>query len=212
MPEGERDWNLHIAGRAETDELGGMSLHYLDGTTWTPGQTYSFAMNREAAQDVTELTMGIDLEEQEYTVDLLPYLQETSPDNTANTYHNDRYGFSLVLPEGWAEGVDIREVDKGVDFSMKGVRDKDGLGWLVDIYLTDPADWQGIADAGCPHGERFLGQTAQGVLFPPRPTDVRYDDSIPGEEERYNALDERVDELLGSFQLDSMHALVQNWL
>ena len=27
LPEGERDWNLHIAGRAETDELGGMSLH-----------------------------------------------------------------------------------------------------------------------------------------------------------------------------------------
>ena len=212
LPEGERDWNLHIAGRAEVDWLGGMSLHYLDGETWTPGQTYSFAMNREAAQDVTELTMDIDLEEQEYTVDLLPYLRETSPDNTANTYHNDRYGFSLVLPEGWAEGVDIQEVDNGVDFSMKGVRDKDGLGWLVDIYLTDPADWQGIADAGCPHGERFLGQTAQGVLFAARPTDVRYDDSIPGEEERYNALDERVDELLDSFQLDSIHALVQNWL
>lgn len=212
LPEGERAWNLLIAGRAEVDWLGGMSLHYLDGTTWTPGQTYSFDLDGASVGEITELTMYIDLEEQEYTVDLLPYLQQTSPDSTAQTYHNDRYGFSLVLPEGWAEGVDIQDVENGVDFSMKGARNEDGMGWLVDIYLTDPAGWQGIADADCPHGERFLGQTAQGVFFAARPTDVRYDDSIPGERERYNALDERVDELLDSFQLDSIHALVQDWL
>lgn len=206
LPEGERAWNLHIAGRAETDELGGMSLHYLDGETWTPGQTYSFAMDREAAQDVTELTMGIYLEEQEYTVDLLPYLQQTSPDNTANTYHNDRYGFSLVLPEGWAEGVDIQEVDNGVDFCMKDAGDFEMAGWLVSIYLTDPVSWQSTADAGCPRGERFLGQRAQGVLFAAGPTDVPCDTSIPGAIERYGALCEQVEELLGSFQMDSVDA------
>ena len=212
LPEGERDWNLHIAGRAETDELGGISLHYLDETTWTPGETYSFDLDGESVGDITELSMYIDLEEQEYTVDLLPYLQQTSPDSTAQTYHNDRYGFSLVLPEGWAEGVDIQEMDGGVEFFMKGMRDKDGLGWLMSIYLTDPTDWQGIADAGCPRGERFLGQSAQGVLFAVGPTDVRYDESISGEMERYNALYEQVDELLDSFQLDSIHDLVQVWL
>lgn len=95
LPEGERDWNLHIAGRAEADGLGGMSLHYLDGTTWTPGETYSFALEQEAAQEVTELTMNIYLEEQEYTVDLLPYLKETSGGTSAqlSDYYNDSTTF-----------------------------------------------------------------------------------------------------------------------
>lgn len=210
LPEGERDWDLHIAGRAETDELGGMSLHYLDETNWTPGETYSFDLDGESVGEVTQLFMNIELEGQSYTVDLLPHVREYS--KAYPYYHNYDYGFTLTLPEGWAEGVDIREVDGGVEFYMKNAGDGDGAGWLVGIYLTDPTDWQGIADAGCPHGERFLGQSTQGVLFAARPTDVRYDDSIPGEKERYNALDERVDELLDSFQLDSIHALVQDWL
>ncbi len=44
------------------------------------------------------------------------------------------------------------------------------------------------------------------------PSDVRYDETVPGEMGRYNALYEQVDELLDSFQLDSIHALVQEWL
>lgn len=210
LPEGERDWKVHIAGRAETDELGGISLHYLDETNWTPGETYSFDLDGESVGEVTQLFMDIELEGQSYTVDLLPHVREYS--KAYPYYHNYDYGFTLTLPEGWAEGVDIREVDGGVEFYMKNAGDGDGAGWLVGIYLTDPADWQGTADAGCPYGERFLGQSAQGVLFAARPTDVRYDDSIPGEKERYNALDERVDELLDSFQLDSIHDLVQVWL
>ena len=27
IPEGDREWNIHIAGRADTEELGGISLH-----------------------------------------------------------------------------------------------------------------------------------------------------------------------------------------
>lgn len=210
MPEGERDWDLHIAGRAETEGLGGISLHYLDETTWTPGETYSFDLDGASVGEITQLSMDIELEGQSYTVDLLPHVREYS--KAYPYYRNYDYGFTLTLPEGWAEGVDIRDVENGVDFSMKDVSDRYGMGWLVSIYLTDPAGWQGISDADCPHGERFLGQTAQGVFFAARPTDVRYDDSIPGEKERYNALDERVDELLDSFQLDSIHALVQDWL
>ena len=208
LPEGERDWNLHIAGRAETDELGGMSLHYLDETNWTPGETYSFDLDGESVGDITELSMDIDLEGQSYTVDLLPHVREYS--KAYPYYHNYNYGFTLTLPEGWAEGVDIREVDGGVEFYMKNAGDGDGAGWLVGIYLTDPANWQEIADG--PRGERFLGQSAQGVLFAVGPTDVRYDESISGEMERYNALYEQVDELLDSFQLDSIHDLVQVWL
>lgn len=210
LPEGKRDWSLHIAGRAEVEWLGGMSLHYLDETAWTPGETYSFDLDGESVGDITELSMYIDLEGQSYTVDLLPHVREYS--KPYPYYHNYDYGFTLTLPEGWAEGVDIQEMDGGVDFYMKSAGDWDGAGWLVGIYLTDPTDWQGIADAGCPHGQRFLGQTAQGVLYAIGPSDVRYDETVPGEMERYNALYERVGELLDSFQLDSIHALVQEWL
>lgn len=203
LPEGERDWSLHIAGRAEVEWLGGMSLHYLDKTAWTPGETYSFDLDGESVGDITELSMYIDLEGQSYTVDLLPHVREYS--KPYPYYRNYDYGFTLTLPEGWAEGVDIQEMDGGVDFCMKNAGDWDGAGWLVGIYLTDPTDWQGIADAGCPHGQRFLGQTAQGVLYAIGPSDVRYDEAVPGEMERYNALYERVDELLDSFQLDSMN-------
>lgn len=75
LPEGEREWSLHIAGRAEAEELGGMSLHYLDGTDWTPGETYSFALDGQAANEVTELAMDIGLEGQIYTLDLLPLVR-----------------------------------------------------------------------------------------------------------------------------------------
>lgn len=187
-----------------------MSLHYLDETAWTPGETYSFDLDGASVGEITELSMYIDLEGQSYTVDLLPHVREYS--KPYPYYRNYDYGFTLTLPEGWAEGVDIQEMDGGVDFCMKNAGDWDGAGWLVGIYLTDPTDWQGIADAGCPHGQRFLGQTAQGVLYAIGPSDVRYDETVPGEMERYNALYERVDELLDSFQLDSIHALVQEWL
>ena len=210
LPEGERDWKLHIAGRAETDELGGISLHYLDETTWTPGETYSFDLDGESVGEVTELSMDIDLAGQSYTVNLLPHVREYS--KAYPYYHNYDYGFTLTLPEGWAEGVDIREVDGGVEFYMKNAGDGDGLGWLVSIYLTDPVDWQGTADAGCPYGERFLGQSAQGVLFAAGPTDLPCDVTIPGALERYGTMYAEVDELLDSFQLDSIHDLVQVWL
>ena len=45
IPEGDQEWNIQISGRADTQELGGISLHYLDGTDWTPGETYSFELS-----------------------------------------------------------------------------------------------------------------------------------------------------------------------
>lgn len=203
LPEGERDWSLHIAGRAEVEWLGGMSLHYLDETAWTPGETYSFDLDGESVGDITELSMYIDLEGQSYTVDLLPYVSEYS--KPYPYYRNYDYGFTLTLPEGWAEGVDIQKMDGGVDFCMKNAGDWDGAGWLVGIYLTDPASWQETADAGCPHGERFLGQSAQGVLFAAGPSDLPCDETIPGALERYETMYADVDELLDSFRLDSMN-------
>ena len=195
LPEGEGDWNIQISGRADTSDLGGSSLHYMEGTEWTPSMIYFLPLSAQTVLDVTELTLTAWLDGQERSVDLVPYLRERI------WYVNEEYGFTLQLPQEWVGQVDIREESIGVDFCMKDAGDWEGAGWLVGVYLTDLDTWQSIADADYPYGQRFLGQTAQGVLYAIGPSDVRYDETVPGEMERYNALYERVDELLGSFQV-----------
>lgn len=195
LPEGEGDWNIQISGRADTSDLGGISLHYMEGTEWTPSMIYFLPLSAQTVLDVTELTLTAWLDGQERSVDLVPYLRERI------WYVNEEYGFTLQLPQEWGGQVDIREESIGVDFCMKDAGDWEGAGWLVGVYLTDLDTWQSIADADYPYGQRFLGQTAQGVLYAIGPSDVRYDETIPGEMERYNALYAQVDEMLGSFQV-----------
>ena len=195
LPEGEGDWNIQISGRADTSDLGGISLHYMEGTEWTPSMIYFLPLSAQTVLDVTELTLTAWLDGQERSVDLVPYLRERI------WYVNEEYGFTLQLPQEWVGQVDIREESIGVDFCMKDAGDWEGAGWLVGVYLTDLDTWQSIADADYPYGQRFLGQTAQGVLYAIGPSDVRYDETIPGEMERYNALYAQVDEMLGSFQV-----------
>lgn len=76
LPEGEEAWNILIYGRMESEEMGGMSLHYLDVTDWTPGESYSFALSRETAASLTELTMDVWVEEEEKNIDLLDVVKE----------------------------------------------------------------------------------------------------------------------------------------
>lgn len=210
LPEGEGDWNIQIFGRADTSDLGGISLHYMEGTEWTPSMEYFLPLSAQTVQGITALTLNAWLDGQERSVDLLPYFKqaaESYPD-----YHNSTYGFTLSTPISWGNDFVIQPREDGVDFYMMNAGDRDGAGWLVGIYLTDPASWQETANAGCPHGERFLGQTAQGVLFAAGPTDLPCDETIPGALERYGTMYADVDELLDSFQLDGIHDLVQNWL
>ena len=195
LPEGEGEWNIQISGRADTSDLGGISLHYMEGTEWTPSMIYFLPLSAQTVLDVTELTLTAWLDGQERSVDLVPYLRERI------WYVNEEYGFTLQLPQEWVGQVDIREESIGVDFCMKDAGDWEGAGWRVGVYLTDLDTWQSIADADYPYGQRFLGQTAQGILYAIGPSDVRYDETIPGEMERYNALYAQVDEMLGSFQV-----------
>ena len=114
-----------------------MSLHYLDGADWTAGETYSFELSSLAAQDVTELTMHINLDDQEGEIDLLPYLP----------YVNAEYGFTLTLPQSWLGQVDIVDTREGetdrtvVAFYMRNAFSGrlDGAGWLKKMtHITLP--------------------------------------------------------------------------
>ena len=76
LPEGDEEWNILIYGRVETEEMGGMSLHYLESTDWTPGESYSFPLSQETVATLTELTMDIWIEEKEESIDLLDVVEK----------------------------------------------------------------------------------------------------------------------------------------
>lgn len=64
-------WDIQIAGRAENGELGGMSLHYLDGETWQPGQSYSVEIPASQWAQITELSMEVSVEGESRTINVL---------------------------------------------------------------------------------------------------------------------------------------------
>lgn len=212
IPEGDREWNIHIAGRAEVEWLGGMSLHFLDGTDWTPGETYSFELSSLAAQDVTELTMHIFQGTREWEIDLLPYLP----------YVNSEYGFTLTLPQSWRGQVDIvdtreDETDRTVvEFYMRNAFSGrvEGAGWLVGIYRCSFETWQALVLAEYPHNEQRIATIGEYVFYASGPTDVQYDENNPAEVERYRSLEAEIPELLDSFALldGGAYAAAQTWL
>ena len=198
LPKGDWAWNIQISGRADTQELGGISLHYLDGTDWTPGETYSFELSSLTAQDVTQLTMHIFQGTQEWEIDLLPYLP----------YVNSEYGFTLTLPQSWRGQVEIREDDPNMQnvtcaasFYMRDAGDQDYAGWLAGVYRCTSQEWEETEAAGNPYGLPLLADTGSYVFYAGCPTDVRYDENDPAEKERYDALDAGIPELLDSFSL-----------
>lgn len=198
LPKVDWAWNIQISGRADTQELGGISLHYLDGTDWTPGETYSFEWSSLAAQDVTQLTMHIFKGTQEWEIDLLPYLP----------YVNSEYGFTLTLPQSWRGQVEIREDDPNMQnvtcaasFYMRDAGDQDYAGWLAGVYRCTSQEWEETEAAGNPYGLPLLADTGSYVFYAGCPTDVRYDENDPAEKERYDALEAGIPELLDSFSL-----------
>lgn len=198
LPKGDWAWNIQISGRADTQELGGISLHYLDGTDWTPGETYSFELSSLTAQDVTQLTMHIFQGTQEWEIDLLPYLP----------YVNSEYGFTLTLPQSWRGQVEIREDDPNMQnvtcaasFYMRDAGDWYGAGFLLCINRCTSQEWAEIEAAGNPYGLPLLADTGRYAFYAGRPTDVRYNENDPSEKERYDALDAGIPELLDSFSL-----------
>ena len=203
LPKVDWAWNIQISGRADTQELGGISLHYLDGTDWTPGETYSFELTAEQMQDITELHMWVFLDSHEWDLDLLAFLRQAN-----STYVNREYGFTLTLPDGWAGQVEIREDDPNMQnvtcaasFYMRDAGDWDGAGWLVGVYRCTSQEWEETEAAGNPYGLPLLADTGSYVFYAGCPTDVRYDENDPAEKERYDALDAGIPELLDSFSL-----------
>lgn len=126
LPEDDVAWNILISGRMEAEGMGGMSIHYLEGTEWNPGEAYSFEMSQETAAALTELTMDVWAGEEEGSIDLLPYLDAAS----------EKLYFSVSLTE-----VQRYTPPEGQLLSNPDVVPADTMGEvLVETTLSDGTD------------------------------------------------------------------------
>ena len=203
IPEGDREWNIHIAGRADTEELGGISLHYLEGIDFVPGETYSFELSAAQAREITVLTIDITLGSGAVGgISITPLLREPV------SYVNEEYGFTLTLPDGWADQVEIRENDPNtqngtcmVSFYMQDAGNWEEAGLLASISQCTPEEWAQNQENGNPAAWEFLADLGQKILYAEPSTDLPVDPAIPGALERYTQLSAQISKLLESFTL-----------
>lgn len=194
------DWSIHIAGRQEMDSESGMSLHYLDGTVWEAGETYTVPLTgaqiaairtqdeellaSRGLSSVTELTLDASLPdpesgEQSITVDLLPVVR-----TVANpSYTSEVWGFTLQLPENWAG---LYEVDEGPDSWGFYVKNRGEIGgWLFGLSVEDSdsfyAYWGDDPEHTAPHQIIILAERDGMVFYTGHPSDVRYTEENQGE-------------------------------
>ena len=194
------DWSIHIAGRQEMDGESGMSLHYLDGTVWEEGETYTIPLTdaqiaairtqdeelltSRGLSSVTELTLDATLPdpengEQSITVDLLPVVR-----TVANpSYTSEVWGFTLQLPENWAG---LYEVDEGPDSWGFYVKNRGELGgWLFGLSVEDSDSF--YAQRGddpehdAPQQIIILAERDGMVFYTGHPSDVRFTEENQGE-------------------------------
>ena len=119
------DWTIHIFGF----KSGSKMVSYLEDTDWQGGKTYTIDFTPEQLREHTRLFMDIYLPAPEGTVDewgneLLGYSRtldlrtayRAATGQTAGhseVYVNETYGFSLTLPESWAEYGAYQEQEDG---------------------------------------------------------------------------------------------------
>lgn len=199
------DWSIHIAGRQEMDGESGMSLHYLDGTVWEAGETYTIPLTdaqiaairtqdeellaSHGLSSVTELTLDAALPdpesgEQSITMDLLPVVR-----TVANpSYTSQVWGFTLRLPENWAG---LYEVDEGPDSWGFYIKNRGELGgWLLSVYAADRdtlyEEWGDDPEGAYPTQMEILAETEDRVFYATYPSDVQFSEENEAE---YRTLD-----------------------
>ena len=160
-----------------------MRLHFLDGTDWAPGETYSFDLSPAQVWDLTELSMWGTLDGQEWEINLLAHL------NLPVHYELPSYGFTLTLPDRWYSQVEIRRDDQGLPgFYLRDAGDFEGAGLLFAIHTCTPEEWVQNEANGNPAAWRHLADLEDEVLYAQVTTDLPVDPAVPRVLERYTAL------------------------
>ena len=145
----EELWRVQISGRAETAELGGVSLRYLEDADWSPGETYTLEIPPEQWADITQLSLDASCTAQpdsgflgfEGTVDLLAgYREANGIRRDALAYENEARGLTLTLPSSWAEyGAYQEQEDGSVLFYCAALGPENG-GIAQVSFLDEPLE------------------------------------------------------------------------
>lgn len=172
LPEGEAEWNLHVAGRILADGMG-MSVHYLEeeGQSWEPGRTYQFQL-AEAVYD--ELAINGTNGRENVDIDLLPWLPRPADG-----------GFSAGVEDQWAEtlapylplGLEYTFEDSdgdgnGLRMTLRGREVRgivDGETWITEhigngLFDQDAGEVRAVYEDGVLAGLEFLGGEEQAAF------------------------------------------------
>lgn len=125
VPSYEGDWSIQISGRMRTEGENFMSVHYLEGTDWTPGIRYICEVTdgyydtltmfvSVTAPDGTAAEREIPLLTAEYPAGSTSTGQETSPETKLQT-------ITLYVPEDSARS--LRAVEMELEVSPQGILD-----------------------------------------------------------------------------------------
>ena len=125
VPSYDGDWSIQISGRMRTEGENFMSVHYLEGTDWTPGIRYICEVTdgyydtltmfvSVTAPDGTAAEREIPLLTAEYPAGSTSTGQETSPETKLQT-------ITLYVPEDSARS--LRAVEIELEVSPQGILD-----------------------------------------------------------------------------------------
>ena len=136
------EWTINIFGFESSSEM----VSYLEDTDWQGGETYTLDFTPEQLRALTGLFMDIYLPAPEGTVDewgnaLLGYsrtldLREAAGQTAgpSEVYVNETYGFSLTLPESWAEyGAYQKQEDGSVLFYCAALGPE--VGGIAQVHI-----------------------------------------------------------------------------
>ena len=144
----EELWRVQISGQAETAELGGISLHYMEDAEWTPGETYILEIPPEQWEEITQLSLDAYCTAQpdsdflgfEGTVDLLAgYREANGIRGDALVYENEARGLTLTLPGSWKEYGACQEGEDSVIFYCAALGPETG-GIAQVSFLDEPLE------------------------------------------------------------------------
>ena len=140
--------------------------------------------------------------------------------NTAKDtkYHNDKYGWSVEIPEGWFEFGYYQEYDEPenqnyglIVFVHKELHEMYNLGYVMSIYAKPKNDPMYNKTNGWVGQGGFLGENQDYNFFWMRATDVQFiapshgsnmDDEDKRHQEEYNKLENIANTIRQSFKVD----------
>ena len=170
--------------------------------------------NGQVKETTTVQSGESNAEQQKETADEQPDDSDTEPETrtdgstiSGNTYHDEFYGFTMTLPDGWKDGVYIQSSNGEKGHTLKFVEKSnydsdDDFGWLLTISASEEE-----VDENS-NNDRSMGSIVdqQGnriFLLCTTPSDVQCDINDETLMENYRAVSVKREEAISSIVFDA---------